>query len=71
MKLFFPSLLDELVAYGNDKVLESKVLRIYWKCVKSGHNNWANAIEQKYSRFFKKSDLSIAFGWALMASKTR
>jgi hypothetical protein len=69
MKIYSQKLLDELIAYSNTNSAKGKVMRIYWKCVKSGHIAWANAIELKYSHLFPKSDLVMAFGYSLMASK--
>lgn len=68
-RLPFPNLLTELVNYAEDKSLETKVKRIHALCIKSKRFILADRILRKYPQYFKASDLSIAFGWSLAASR--
>lgn len=68
-RLPFPNLLTELKNYSEDKALEIKVKRIHALCVKSKRFILADKILRKYPQYFKASDLSIAFGWSLAASR--
>lgn len=71
-KIYSESLLRELIDFGEKKSMEYKVLRIYGLCLRQKHFELAARICKKYNRFFMgagKSDIAIAFGWALMANK--
>ncbi len=70
-RLPFPNLLDELKIYSDEESLRRKVMRVYWKCVKSGRIGIANRIEIKYRQHFPKSDLVMAFGMSLLAIAKR
>lgn len=63
-------LLDEISQwiYVTDNQLGgSKALRVMNKCMLRGHRELAIRIERKYGRYFPKSDIVMAMGYALMA----
>lgn len=65
--VFDMGLLEELKKYkANDKY---KIQRVFRKCLKFKHFNWASNIQDKYPEAFEnQSDLVMAFGMSLMAS---
>lgn len=65
----FPSLLQELKDFEVDR--DVKIRRVYYKCLKFKHYKWAMAIEDKYPHSFRGSDVAMAMGFALMASKNK
>lgn len=66
--IFDMGLLQELRNY---KALDRyKIQHIFRKCLKFKHFAWASNIQDKYPEAFEThSDLIMAFGMALMASK--
>ena len=65
--------LQEMLDYANDKSLEIKVNRIFWKCIKSGRIGLSDKIKEKYSHLIRgrNTDSAMAFAMALMADKMK
>jgi hypothetical protein len=67
-------LLDELgqwVQIQDVKLKGSKALRVWNKCMLNGHPGIAARIKEKYERSFPKSDILMAFGWAMLVNKNK
>jgi len=70
--LYDPALLQEMrdfITKRDRKLFESKVLRVYFKCLRTGHIKLAKAIHAKHNRVLSMmtSDRVIAAAWALHA----
>ncbi len=63
----FPSILDELVNYGNDKSIEYKARRIRLLCIKNGKLKLAENIYRKYLYKYA-TDLELSVYFSLMAN---
>jgi len=73
--IFSAGLLNELKQYSGTQSQSPfwvRVKRIYNECLKTGHLTIAQKIAGRYPHIiFNKSDIVMAFGMAMMASKQK
>lgn len=62
-------LINELREYADDLSISQKIIRVHHKCLRQGHIALAEKIRVKYKNIFPKSDLAMAMGYALIATK--
>ena len=68
-KIFDEGLLNEMLSFADDKSLEIKVNRIYYKALRARKIALCDRIQEKYPQYLKKLDSVLAFGYALIAQK--
>lgn len=63
------SMIEEMRAYNPPGYMAQKAERVCRMCIKHGHMAWAVRIREKNYGRLPQSDMTIALGFSLMASK--